>query len=80
MLPLDQSESVDLSGKEIVIIRGKNDSVIPKRSTDQLIEVLLKNGARVDIHEIDAGHELTSQDVQIASQWLASSVKPSFVA
>lgn len=80
MLPLRHPESVDLRDKDIVIIRGANDSAIPKRSTDQLIEVLLTNGARVDVHEIDAGHELTPQDVQIAAQWLASAVKPNFVA
>lgn len=80
MLPLMHPASVDLSDKQVVIIRGANDSVIPQHSTDQLIEVLLMNGARLDVHEIDAGHGLTSQDLQIASQWLASTARANFVA
>jgi len=80
MLPLKHSDPVDLAGKEILVIRGESDSIIPPLSTDQLIEILRAYGAHVDIHQIRAGHELTSQDVKIAAQWLAITAKSNFAA
>jgi predicted esterase len=43
-----------------------------------LIQALKSGGAQVDVEEIAAGHELTSQDLQRASQWLASAVSSHF--
>ncbi len=76
MLPLLHPEPIDLSGKEVLILRGTRDRVIPHQSTDQLIQTLLDCGAQVDVKEVEGGHELTSQDLQRASQWLESAVKP----
>jgi len=75
MLPLRQPDPVDLSNKEVLVLRGARDTVIPYQSTEQLIRTLIRYGARVDVQEIAAGHELTSQDLQIASQWLASAAR-----
>ncbi len=76
MLPLLLPSPVDLSEKEVLILRGARDTVIPYQSTDQLIQTLITCGAQVDVKKVDAGHDLTSQDLQIVSQWLASTVKP----
>jgi predicted esterase len=78
MLPFLQPAPIDLSNKEVLILRGTRDTVIPYQSTDQLIQTLINCGAQVDVKDVDAGHELTSQDLQIVSQWFASTVKPHF--
>ena len=59
-----------LEGKEILILRGSKDRVIPAESTDLLIDTLKGAGAEVTVFEIDAGHELTETDVERASHWL----------
>lgn len=74
MLPLQTPRETNLSGKEILILRGKYDNTIPAESTDRLIGLLEKFHATVNILEIEAGHELTADDVALASQWLSSVV------
>ncbi len=80
MMPLRHPDPVDLTGKEVLIIRGTADSVIPTRSTDQLIEILRANGAQVDVKKLETGHELTPLDLQMASQWLGTIARPDFAA
>ncbi len=80
MLPLLQPDPIDLSDKTVLILRGTRDSIIPYQSTDQLIQTFRNCGAQVDVKEVEAGHELTSQDLQIVSQWLASAAKPHYAS
>jgi predicted esterase len=75
MLPLQDPARLDLNEKEILILRGNYDGTIPAESTERLIEALIKAGAKVDVIEIEAGHELTTHDLEAASSWLESHVK-----
>ncbi len=75
MLPLLPQIQESLVNKEILILRGKRDTVIPQESTDQLIRVLTDLGAEVDVVEIEGGHQLTEQDIQIMSRWLSDIAK-----
>ncbi len=70
MLPLTKQKNEHLEGKEILILRGTKDRVIPAESTDLLIEALTDAGAHVTVFDIDAGHELTEKDVALANRWL----------
>lgn len=76
MLPLSQPPAADLGGKKILILRGAADKMIPAYSTDQLIEAMTDAGAQVEVREIAAGHGLSSQDREVASQWLADTFHP----
>ena len=71
MMPLEELPPVDLKGKEILVLRGRHDRVIPSASTDRLIEALTAAGAAVDVRDMEAGHELTRKDVEAAHLWLA---------
>jgi phospholipase/carboxylesterase len=71
MLPLSKQKLNHLEGKEILILRGTKDRVIPAESTNLLIEALNQAGAEVTVFDIDAGHALTETDVELASRWLA---------
>lgn len=76
MLPLNAALPGQLEGKEILVLRGASDNVIPAQSTDQLIRTLRAAGAQVDVIEIAAGHELTEADVAVARHWLEKATKP----
>jgi predicted esterase/catechol 2,3-dioxygenase-like lactoylglutathione lyase family enzyme len=75
MLPLNRIKIGNIEGKEILILRGTRDRVIPPESTDQLIDVLRGAGAGVTVVEVEAGHELTETDVVEANRWLAEATK-----
>jgi len=70
MMPLRHAELPDLNGKQILVLRGVHDTVIPAKETDRLIEALREAGADVSVDEINARHELTRKDIQIASAWM----------
>lgn len=71
MLPLANPLVPDLRGKLILILKGAYDAVIPSGSTDQLAKLLQQAGATVAVRTIDAGHEVTAQDLKASSQWLS---------
>ncbi len=70
MLPLQDPAAPDLEGKEILILRGDNDSVIPSESTERLVEIFKNAGANVSARNLAAGHEITARDLQEISGWL----------
>jgi predicted esterase len=72
MLPLQTPDLPDLRGRKILLLRGKQDTVIPPDSTAHLEQALRSAGADVTSAAIDAGHEITVQDVQTISRWLAA--------
>ncbi|MBI5582050.1 MAG: VOC family protein [Deltaproteobacteria bacterium] len=71
MMPLLHPPETDLSGKRILILDGRYDTVIPKESTDKLRLSLEKAGATVESVSIDTGHEITTNDIALASEWLS---------
>jgi predicted esterase/catechol 2,3-dioxygenase-like lactoylglutathione lyase family enzyme len=71
MLPLQDSAAPELGGKEILILRGENDLVIPSESTDRLVETFKNAGASVTVRKLSAGHEITARDLQEITQWVS---------
>ena len=74
MLPLQDPPQPNLNGKDILILKGHHDDTIPAESTEPLVAALMKAGARVEIKEIEAGHELRTHELEAASRWLSSVV------
>jgi predicted esterase len=74
MLPLQPTPALNLQGKEILILRGEFDTVIPAESTDRLLKILEKAGADVTVRKISAGHGITAKDRVIAAQWLSRKI------
>ena len=72
MLPLESAALPDLQAKPILILKGNHDTVIPRESTLRLEEVLKAAGAKLTVVNIDAGHEITNEDIQTISNWLAT--------
>jgi phospholipase/carboxylesterase len=62
----------DLTGKSILIATGRFDRIVPAAETRQLIRSLKAAGASVKAVHVDAGHELTQTDVDVAQSWFFS--------
>jgi predicted esterase len=70
MLPLLSPPEANLTEKKIIILNGSYDTVIPQESKEKLGLLLERMGASVEVVSLDAGHELTANDLDLASRWL----------
>jgi phospholipase/carboxylesterase len=72
MVPLAKPPQADLAQKPVLIISGASDPIIPA-SNARLLASMLKNAHADMTHEtLPTGHNLTQNDVAIASAWLNS--------
>src|SRR5262245_5312422 len=70
MVPLIPDELPDLDGVRIWIAGGKQDTIIPRASTERLAEMLSSAGAEVTARFFEAGHGLTNAELVLAKRWL----------
>jgi predicted esterase len=71
MVPLVPEKLPDLSSARVWIGAGNQDPIIPISETQRLVELLRSARAEVTIRFVNAGHSLTSAEVETASVWLA---------
>ncbi|WP_121026620.1 VOC family protein [Litoreibacter meonggei] len=65
---LTDSPANDLAGLSALMLNGADD---PFGSLSPALDLALRNGgATVDAHTVSAGHELTSEDIDRAKEWL----------
>jgi len=74
MVPLVPKTTPSLNSKRVWIGAGAHDPIIPASNTKELVEMLRNAGAHVTIRFFQSGHELTSDDVDLAREWLTESV------
>jgi phospholipase/carboxylesterase len=70
MVPLVPENPPDLSLLQVWIGAGSEDPIIPTSETQRLVELLRSAGADVTLRFFDAGHGLTSDDIETAGRWL----------
>lgn len=70
MVPLIPETTPNLSSTRVWIGAGEFDPIIPHAEADQLAQLLRTGGAEVTIRFVRAGHELTSEDIDAAREWL----------
>jgi phospholipase/carboxylesterase len=70
MVPLTPDKQPNLSSVSVFISGGAFDPIVPGSETKALAELLRAAGADVQVRFLQAGHELTSQDVDLAREWL----------
>jgi predicted esterase len=70
MVPLIPESLPDLSSVLVWIGAGSEDAIIPTSETQRLVELLRSAGADVTLRFFNAGHGLTSSDVETARHWL----------
>ena len=72
MVPLAKPPQAELASKPVLIISGASDPIIPA-SNAKLLATMLRNSHAAVTHEtLPTGHNLTQNDVAIASAWLNS--------
>lgn len=74
MVPLQDEPQSAGSTTPVLIISGSRDRIVPIESATRLAGMLRGHGMAVDHQILEAGHELTQEDAQLAAQWLKSSV------
>jgi predicted esterase len=70
MVPLVPETRPNLNSARIWIGGGAHDPIIPASNTKELVEMLRSSGADVTIRFFQSGHQLTSDDVDLAREWL----------
>jgi phospholipase/carboxylesterase len=70
MVPLVPENLPDLSSVRVWIGAGDQDPIIPTSETQRLAELLRSAGADVTLRFFNAGHGLTSSELETAGQWL----------
>ena len=70
MVPLVPEKQPNLSSKSILISEGDRDPIVLAAEAGRLVGLLRSAGANVTIRFFQAGHQLTSDDVDLAREWL----------
>jgi phospholipase/carboxylesterase len=71
MVPLSEEPKADLTDKDVLMISGQMDPIIPPENSARLAEQLTASGAKVHHSVLPTGHGLTQQDVALTQGWLA---------
>ena len=71
MLPFDPRPLPSLNRLPVLLIAGRYDELIPVAHAGLLADLLREAGAEIDYKVLEAGHRLTQDDLQLATQWLA---------
>ena len=70
MVPLAKPPQADLAQKRVLIISGASDPIIPASNAALLATMLHNAHADVQHETLPTGHNLTQNDVSLASKWL----------
>ncbi len=71
MLPFDPRPLPDLTGLPVLMLTGRHDQLIPTQQAGLLAALLGEAGAEATYEVLEAGHELTEEDLAMAAAWLA---------
>lgn len=70
MLPFEPDQQPQLAGKPVLLLSGKADPFMPAGSRERLAVLLAESGAKLTHRVLDAGHNLTQNDLYLAAEWL----------
>jgi phospholipase/carboxylesterase len=65
---LENPPATDLSDTSVLVLSGRDDPYALNGT--ELADTLIARGARVDLRELSAGHELAGADVIETSEWI----------
>ncbi|HYX45075.1 MAG TPA: dienelactone hydrolase family protein [Acidimicrobiales bacterium] len=68
--PFPESEGKRLAGKVFFCAHGRADPVVSLDQYEELVELLVTEGAEVELHWYEAGHEVSPEEVADAGAWL----------
>jgi len=71
MVPFRPEVPPDLKDIPVLLAAARRDQIVPPQQTSELSAIFTTAGARVTTHWHPGGHELGSDDVAAAQEWLA---------
>jgi phospholipase/carboxylesterase len=71
MVPLVPETTPDLSATRVLISEGDHDPIVSVTEAGRLSGLLRRTGADVTIRFLQAGHQLTGGDIDLARDWLS---------
>ncbi|WP_058306920.1 alpha/beta hydrolase [Gracilibacillus massiliensis] len=74
MVPKRGVELPDLSGVKVLITAGHNDPLCTEQESIDLEKILAENGAEVQVHWENNGHQLTRTEVEAAKEWYQNKI------
>jgi|SRR5918993_3542852 predicted esterase len=72
MVPLVPDPLPALNQVGVLIAAGRHDPIVYPSQSQELAELLGRAGAEVTLHWSEAGHNLTSDDLEAAERWMAA--------
>ena len=69
MVPFEPESPPSLQGVSVLVSAGRQDPMIPQKSTDRLAALLRQAGADVTLSWYDAGHGLVPREMERATRW-----------
>ena len=72
MVPLSDPPKAELGGKQVLLLSGQADPIVPASNSTKLAALLSEAGARVDHKVLPAGHQLSQADVTLARNWIGN--------
>lgn len=72
MTPFEPESPPALQGKRVLLASGDWDSMVYRDDAERLASILRGGGAEVEHLWLEAGHNLTRQELEHAKQWLRS--------
>src|ERR1051325_11369010 len=76
MVPLVPQTLPDLTRKHIFMSSGLYDPIVSKREAEKLFSLFKSAGAKVSLNWQGSGHELASEEIRKANEWLLHSISP----
>ncbi|HEY9387241.1 MAG TPA: alpha/beta hydrolase [Nitrososphaeraceae archaeon] len=73
MVPLVPQTLPNLSDKHIFMSSGLYDPIVSRQEAENLYGLFKNAGAKVSLNWQESGHELTTEEIQKAKEWLHSS-------
>jgi predicted esterase len=70
MVPLHPDQAPDLNGHKVLVAAGRADPMVSPAQTAELVQLLQKYGAEVQLSTANAGHHLTAADLAAVASWL----------
>lgn len=72
MQPFEVIGTPDLAGKQVLLLNGTRDPIVPREQPELLAATFKRAGAETTLHWEAAGHALTQNDIVVAREWLAT--------
>lgn len=70
MVPLTDPPQAKLTSKQVLLLSGQADPIVPAHNSAKLAALLSDAGAHVDHKILPAGHQLSQADVMLARDWI----------